>query len=168
MLALKRLLEEQNHQPGHALCSAWIIDSAPGGDSLYRSRLAFLSPIKGAAARFLAKWAFTLLYCLLHLVHGLLLRRPSPIHVMQESLARADVLPWMSRRTPRLYLYSTVDEMVPARDVEAHAAASAAGGLNVRMRRFERSAHAAHARVYPAEYWEAVQTCWAGVVRELT
>ena len=62
--------------------------------------------------------------------------------------------------TPRLYLYSQADEMVPWTEVEEHAEEARKAGLDVRMERFEGSPHVAHARTDPERYWGAVKKVW--------
>ncbi|KAF8206846.1 hypothetical protein K438DRAFT_449121 [Mycena galopus ATCC 62051] len=94
-------------------------------------------------------------------IFGQILNKPSPVLVMMAALRNPRVLPWIDERTPRLYLYSKVDEIVPMADVEVHAARSASEGLDVRKLCFDTSAHVAHARVYPEEYWGSVKRVWA-------
>ncbi|KAJ7760634.1 hypothetical protein DFH07DRAFT_816203 [Mycena maculata] len=140
--------------------SALIIDSSPGGDTLDKLQLAVTSPLKSLVLRFLANLFIRLVFCVWW-TRDQLLRRPSPIHKMMRALRRPRVLPWLDARSPRLYVYSKMDEMVPWRDVEEHAAQSAGDGLDVRLVCFEESPHVAHARVYPEEYWAAVRKVWA-------
>ncbi|KAF7330193.1 hypothetical protein MVEN_02456300 [Mycena venus] len=140
--------------------SALIIDSSPGGATLHKTMLAVTSPIKNTLVRLLASGVYVVLYCFMWTV-GHIINRPSPVQVMIDALRNPRVLPWIDERTPRLYLYSTADIMVPAADVEEHAARSASEGLDVRKLRFDKSAHVAHARVYPEEYWAAVKKLWA-------
>lgn len=140
--------------------SALIIDSAPGGATLGKAMRAVTSPIRNTWVKFLASGAFVLVYALLWIV-GHILRNPNPILAMMAALRNPHVLPWIDQRTPRLYIYSKVDKMVPAADIEGHAAQCASEGLDVRKLRFEKSAHVAHARDYPEEYWAAVKNLWA-------
>ncbi|KAJ7036837.1 hypothetical protein C8F04DRAFT_1094543 [Mycena alexandri] len=139
--------------------SSLIIDSAPGGDTLAKAMLAVLSPIKNVWIARLAQGAFVVLYFLWWLV-GHLLRQPSPIRQMMNALRNPRVLPWIDDRTPRLYVYSKMDAMVPWVDIEEHAAQSASQGLDVRRVCFEKSPHVAHARLYPETYWAAVKDVW--------
>ena len=67
---------------------------------------------------------------------------------------------WFSKHTPRLYLYSQADEMVPWMEVEAHAEEARKAGLDVRMERFGGSAHVAHVRTDPERYWGVVKKVW--------
>ncbi|KAJ6553576.1 hypothetical protein DFH09DRAFT_1366190 [Mycena vulgaris] len=165
VLALARMLssvpvDTQTLRPPSAL----IIDSSPGGDSLDRIQLALTSSIRNILLKLIANGFVRLVYCFLWIV-GHLLRRPSPVQVIMAGLRRPRVLPWIDERSPRLYIYSKADEMVPWADVEENAAAAASEGLDVRRLRFDNSAHVAHARIHPEEYWAAVRNIWADACR---
>ncbi|KAJ7163874.1 hypothetical protein C8R43DRAFT_1086263 [Mycena crocata] len=140
--------------------SAWIIDSSPGGDAISKVQLALTSPIKNVLLKVLAKFLARLVLTFLAVLN-LILRRPSPIQVMMRGIRNPSVLPWINSRSPRLYIYSKADEMVPWVDIEAHAATSAADGLDVRRLRFDDSPHVAHARTHPEKYWTAVKGLWS-------
>ncbi|KAJ7503545.1 hypothetical protein B0H11DRAFT_586645 [Mycena galericulata] len=160
LIALQGILSSKNtNTQTPRTASAMIIDSAPGGDSLAKLQLALTSPIKNAFLRLLASFFIRVVYSILW-TRGQILRRPSPLQTMMVSLRRPRVLPWIDERTPRLYIYSKVDEMVPFTDVEAHAARSESEGLDVRRVCFDKSPHVAHARLYPEEFWTAVRKVW--------
>lgn len=57
--------------------------------------------------------------------------------------------------SPRLYLYSHADAIIPSADVEAAIAADRARGLDVSTVCFEASDHVAHYRAHPEEYARA-------------
>ncbi|KAJ7284406.1 hypothetical protein C8J57DRAFT_1119285 [Mycena rebaudengoi] len=139
--------------------SALIIDSAPGGDSLDKVQLAFAGPIKNILLKFLTRVLITFVYCIIW-TFGQLLRRQSPLRVLMTLLLNPRVLPWIDKRSPRLYIYSKADDMVDWTDVEKHASRSAEQGIDVRRLRFDDSAHAAHIRQHPEEYWAAVVKTW--------
>lgn len=61
----------------------------------------------------------------------------------------------------RTYVYSDEDELVPAPDVEAHAAQAKEAGFDVRLEKFS-GAHVAHARADPDRYWRVVRETWYG------
>lgn len=71
---------------------------------------------------------------------------------------------------PRLYLYSPIDELIPPEDVERHAAQARteAGVTDIRMEKFEKSPHVAHARTDPERYWSAVKRVWEESGEETT
>ncbi|KAJ7732139.1 hypothetical protein B0H16DRAFT_1893125 [Mycena metata] len=139
--------------------SAFIIDSAPGGDTLAKLMLAVVSPIKNVWIGRLVQCAVVIIYGLWWIV-GHLLRQPNPIQAMMNALQNPRVVPWIDGCTPRLYVYSKADVMVPWADIEEHAAQSASQGLPVQRLCFEKSPHVAHARVYPEAYWTAVKNTW--------
>ncbi|KAJ7082857.1 hypothetical protein B0H15DRAFT_851747 [Mycena belliarum] len=164
LLHFARILSVKSVHTQSAPC-ALIIDSSPGGDSLIKLQKALTSPIRNRALRLLAAVCVMLGYCVIRIVLRQILRRPSPIQVMMAGMSRVRVLPWLSARSPRLYVYSKGDEMVPWTDVEESATRAAGAGVDVRMLRFEGSAHVAHARDHPGEYWEAVKKTWADACR---
>ncbi|KAJ6596184.1 hypothetical protein DFH09DRAFT_1357336 [Mycena vulgaris] len=138
VLALARMLsakpvDTQTFRP----LSALIIDSSPGGDRLDRIQLAFTSSIRNILLRLIA--------------NGF----PGSSYY---GWAPTSWRPALDRRTLAKTVYLLkADEMVPWADVEENVAAAASEGLDVRRLRFDNSAHVAHARVHPKEYWAAVR-----------
>lgn len=64
---------------------------------------------------------------------------------------------YIAYAVPRLYTYSSADQMVPAPDVEAHAEqARRAGYSDVVNLRFEASGHCAHASRNAEQYWAGI------------
>ena len=90
---------------------------------------------------------------------------PNMITEMRERMNEANLLPWISKSTPRLYMYSDVDMMVPAIAVEDHIAAATAKGLVVRAEFFHGTPHVSHVRQDPERYWGAVRKVWAEAVK---
>ncbi|KAJ6468307.1 hypothetical protein C8R45DRAFT_837987, partial [Mycena sanguinolenta] len=158
LIALSKMLPPKIFQSPRSP-SALIIDSAPGGDTLDKAMRAVTSPLKNTLIRLLASGVVVFYYCIMWTV-GRIVSRPSPIAAMMTALRNPRVLPWIDERSPRLYIYSKADQMVPSVDVEAHAARCAREGLDVRKVCFDKSAHVTHARVYPEEYWAAVRSLW--------
>ncbi|KAF9012122.1 hypothetical protein BDZ89DRAFT_1143031 [Hymenopellis radicata] len=133
--------------------------SAPGGGGLGSAIDAFTGHMRNPVGKFGAKVFISTLYLFGYMV-GPMLGRKTSLQRIRESLYAAHLLPWMDKRTPRLYLYSKKDEMVPWVDTETHARASKDMGRNVKTVVFEDSAHVAHAKTYPVEYWDAVKSIW--------
>jgi len=78
-----------------------------------------------------------------------------------ENTVAPNVTPWTDGRTPRLYIFSKKDQLVPWELVWKHGEASKeAGVLNVLREVFEDTPHVAHARADPARYWGAIQRVW--------
>lgn len=65
----------------------------------------------------------------------------------------------------RIYLYGDADEVIGPHGVESHARESEALGWRVRLEKFEGSAHVAHARTHPEQYWGAVTGAWEEALR---
>jgi len=140
--------------------SSIILDSCPGNDNFERTRLAFTAPIRNPLSRFLATVFITVLYIYFR-VQGWFYRVPGTLERLRSSLFESRILPWVSKNTPRLYVYSKADKMVDWRVVEKHSSHARELGLNTREVVFENSPHVAHARADPARYWEAVRKVWA-------
>ncbi|KAF8553926.1 hypothetical protein OG21DRAFT_1175910 [Imleria badia] len=63
----------------------------------------------------------------------------------------------MNSQTPRLYIFSKKDEVVPWQAVQQHVETAKKSGLNVRCEVYEESAHVAHVRHDPKRYWASIQ-----------
>jgi hypothetical protein len=139
--------------------SAVILDSCPGGGGLKVTRRAFANAVRNPILRWLVSAFITLFYIYAVLAYRLFGKKTT-ILKMRTTLNKYLLLPWFSKHTPRLYLYSQADEMVPWTEVEAHAGEARKAGLDVRMERFEGSPHVTHARTDPERYWGAVKKVW--------
>ncbi|KAJ6596048.1 hypothetical protein B0H10DRAFT_2197237 [Mycena sp. CBHHK59/15] len=158
LVALASLLSQTRVTP--RIHGALIVDSSPGGDTLEKLQLATTSPIKNFFLKLLANGLIRVMYCIMWTV-GHIIRRANPIRTMTAALSSPRVLPWLDERSPRLYIYSKADKMVPWTDVEAHVDDAAHKGVNARKLHFDDSPHVAHARAHPEEYWAAVKKVWA-------
>ncbi|KAF8193449.1 hypothetical protein BJ912DRAFT_901834 [Pholiota molesta] len=137
--------------------SAVILDSSPGDGGPDRTVRAFTSAIGNPALRLVVKFCIRSLFALAS--ETMMGRVKTRLHASQ-------LLPWLGPRTRRLYLYSDADDMIPAEEVEAHAAEAKGRGLEVRMEKFEGSPHVAHARTYPERYWGAVRKVWEDACKD--
>ncbi|KAL0578970.1 hypothetical protein V5O48_003010, partial [Marasmius crinis-equi] len=90
-----------------------------------------------------------------------LTRTPPPFEPLKRLLNSPNTLPWMDANTPRTYLYSKADELVPFGEVDEHVRKGKDLGLNVRNEVFETAPHVALARTEPARYWGAVKDTWS-------
>lgn len=77
-----------------------------------------------------------------------------------EGLLQPRLLPWMNAQTPRLYIFSKEDELVPWEQVQRHAETAKQSGLNVCCEVYEKSAHVAHMRFDPERYWASILDLW--------
>ncbi|KAK8169705.1 hypothetical protein IWX90DRAFT_383646 [Phyllosticta citrichinensis] len=64
------------------------------------------------------------------------------------------------KEAPRWYVYSNGDQIIPAGDVEEHAAEAEAKGLDVHRENFGNSPHVGHMREDPDRYWTTVCKAW--------
>ncbi|PIL34038.1 hypothetical protein GSI_03747 [Ganoderma sinense ZZ0214-1] len=143
---------------------ALIFDSAPAPTTLtYAIRASMASLTGGLLQTLLGGTLIYVLYFFTYLARALARR---PTLVTREMVAVNDpaFLPWTSLATPRIYLYSTADVVVPFQSVEGHAADARRVGFPVRTVNFETSAHVSHARDYPEKYWGAVRELWSEAV----
>ena len=165
------ILRRENVQSPPGTKCAIIFDSTPAPTTLPYAIRASMAAITGGLLQTLLGGAIiSVLYSLTYAARALFRR---PTLVTREMAAMNDpasrFLPWTSASewaaTPRMYLYSTADVVIPFRAVEGHAADARRAGFPVRMVNFETSAHVSHARDYPEKYWSAVQTFWEEAIR---
>ncbi|GAA5991889.1 hypothetical protein JCM10908_002256 [Rhodotorula pacifica] len=142
---------------------AFVYDSCPGLSTLQSTIRAFSAGLKNPIVKYPAVVAITILYGVLRL-WSIIRRQPSTLARISAYLNNPANLP----PSPRLYLYSPIDELIPPQDVERHAALAKteAGVRDIRMEKFEGSPHVAHARTEPERYWGAVRRLWDESGRE--
>lgn len=151
------------HDTAPRASCALILDSAPGGGGLGHAIPALTTSIRSPVKKFFAKIVVTTLYMFAYMA-GPMLGRKTPLEKIWDALYIADILPWMDKRTPRLYIYSKADELIPGAETEIHAQAAKDMGRNVKTLVFEDTPHVNHARTHPEEYWGAVQSLWQEAV----
>ena len=145
--------------PSERLVSALILDSSPAVGDLGNIIRAFTIAIPNPVARYIA-------LPIIYVIHALRLSIVKAIggETMEiqylKTLLQPRLLPWMSAQTPRLYVYSKRDELVPWKDVQKHADAAKKSGLNVCCEVYEGSAHVAHMRHDPERYWTSILGLW--------
>ncbi|KAJ7169302.1 hypothetical protein C8R43DRAFT_1231861 [Mycena crocata] len=140
-----------------------ILDSTPGGfrvSDLQRVLTVSLTGFQKLAGTAMA----TLLAITLKGV-ALISGRPTAHDFIRDGLNNPSILPWMDRTTPRLYLYSDVDQLSLATDVNTHIVEGKAEGLNIREELFLDSPHLLHSKMYPERYWGAIHSRWRDAVR---
>ncbi|GAA5956521.1 hypothetical protein JCM3765_003471 [Sporobolomyces pararoseus] len=135
---------------------AIIFDSCPGKASLLVTLRAFSAPIRNKFLKFGAMGFLAIFHSLISL-YNLILRKPPILNRLYAYLNQPTSLP----PVPRLYLYSKIDELIPCKDVEAHAKqAEEELGVSVRKERFEKTSHVGHVRGDPERYWKSVEELW--------
>ncbi|OJA13018.1 hypothetical protein AZE42_03525 [Rhizopogon vesiculosus] len=144
--------------------SALIFDSCPAVGNLKTIKLAFSAVVKNPFLRFIV---LSFVYSL-HVV-GLCLsllfgKRIMIMENLRIELWNPRILPWMGLHTPRLYLFSRKDKLIPWQDVTRHAEIAKERGMDVHCELFEESEHVAHIRLEPERYWSSVQQVWGVAV----
>lgn len=146
---------------GHV--SAMVIDSCPGTPSLWRTVQAFcifLPTLLRIPTVILVTFVYGIITLIKQWVFGV-----QPISErLKEGLLRkgpqGGILPWMNEQTPRMYVCSKKDDLIPIDQIEEHVKEARRRGLNVKIEMYEDTPHVAHARSYPERYWGAVKDLW--------
>jgi pimeloyl-ACP methyl ester carboxylesterase len=140
--------------PRATACRAFVLDSCPGEASYTRSANAILLPLADSPIVKLLVFPFIhLLLCLIFIADRVF----GFENVVARARRRLNSSTYIAHAVPRLYIYSSADQMVPAPDVEAHAEqARRAGYSDVTNLRFEASGHCAHASRYAEQYWDGI------------
>ncbi|EMD00641.1 hypothetical protein BAUCODRAFT_62038, partial [Baudoinia panamericana UAMH 10762] len=131
--------------------NAMVLDSCPGSGSLQLGAkaitLAFPKDVQWLAALF--TW---IILIPLFTVMGWL-GVPNPINAVRQGMNDTGLFPLS---TPRTYIYSKGDELVPPETVESHSVSATEAGFRVKSVLFERSAHVNHVAEDQEKYWRAV------------
>ncbi|XP_006458975.1 hypothetical protein AGABI2DRAFT_191067 [Agaricus bisporus var. bisporus H97] len=144
----------------HTPASALILDSCPGDGGFSSAERAFTISVTNPLLRMLVKLGVIILFSL-RLVMEHVFRQQSAIPFMRSQLNDPDMVPWLNKNSPRLYIYSEGDEMVPVHAVEQHMKDAVEKGFNVQPVKFgKESKHVAHARSDPSRYWGATEQMW--------
>ncbi|KAI0644593.1 hypothetical protein C8Q79DRAFT_782661 [Trametes meyenii] len=154
-----RLRKKGVQAPAGTKCAV-IFDSSPAPVTFAIMNRAFTAGIRGRLRRYFAMLLVSTIYVITLVVRAALRLPAKPMERELALLNDSSLLPWTSARTPRMYLYSSGDRIVPAPGVEEHAARARMAGFPVRMVHFGQSGHVAHARDDPEKYWGAVRSFW--------
>jgi len=164
LVTLGQLLAKRSVIPSRRTTTGIVIDSSPGRGNLTNAIQAFTAAVPNRLYRLLIGMLVSALYAYFSLRYILFGTNP-PADILKESLLNAHLVPWVDERTPRLYVYSKVDQLIPWQDVEGHIHAVEAAGMDVRSEVFEKSAHVQHAIEDPKRYWSAIAGLWDAVAR---
>lgn len=140
--------------------SAIMLDSSPGSGGLRHRISAFQAPAKSRFKKITVAITISLLW-LVAQIRLLVFGTKTSQDLVQESLLHPNLLPWMDQRTPRLYIFSKGDELIPWKHVEAHTDRAKAKGIDVRKEIYETSGHVSHSRADPDRYWGSISKLWA-------
>lgn len=142
---------------------ALILDSVPGRMELVGSLNAMLGAVKSPLMWYLLSIPLIVVYYGT-IALSFVTRTELEIDRLRNGLNQQSILPWTTKDTPRLYLYSDTDKLVREKAVVEHMADATGLGLNARGVLFKGSAHVAHARQDPDRYWMEVLDTWKEAV----
>jgi len=145
--------------PSEHLVSALVLDSCPSAGDFRSIGMAFRIAVRNPIARYIVLVIIYFLHALHRTLYTLFGVETKTMWYIK-ALLRPRLFPWMNSQTPRLYIFSRKDELVPWQEVEQHVEAAKARGLNVRCEVYEESAHVAHMRLDPKRYWASIQDLW--------
>lgn len=149
----RQLIPSQKDLEGSRI--AMVFDSAPGGGTFLSANRSFTVSIRNPAAKWIAMAIVSVTF-LAMLAYRIVARRPHPFKRMLETLNDPNFLPWTSKKTARLYIYSSGDKIVESHIIEKHIAQARRVGFPVKVRHFGKSAHVAHMKANPEMYWKAI------------
>ncbi|CAK5274497.1 unnamed protein product [Mycena citricolor] len=145
--------------PSHKVPFALVFDSGPGSYVRVDLRRAVTASVPAGLRRLVflgvAELAVTHLQARAAICLGKM-----PQDTIVPALVNPSLFPWMDRATPRLYIFSDADRVIPASRVRAHLRAARENGLNVTTEEFSGTAHVRHAFADPERYWRSVDNIW--------
>ncbi|KAJ7354674.1 hypothetical protein DFH08DRAFT_855689 [Mycena albidolilacea] len=147
-----------NH--GTAIRMATIFDSTPGIGE-YSSLLAALTAdVKSPLAKAVMTVPGSLVYLACRIRDSVVGEEPI-FTLLHKQLQMQGLLPLAEGYSPRVYIYSAADQMVPSTSVESHLATLRANAsFDILAEKFDGSQHVQHERQDPGRYWKAVQAVW--------
>ncbi|CDO72804.1 hypothetical protein BN946_scf184994.g57 [Trametes cinnabarina] len=143
---------------------AIVLDSAPAPVTFSIMNRAFTASIRNVFIKYLTMALLSSIYVCTRIIQ-ILFRLPKAMEREMAAVNDPALLPWTSVKTPRLYLYSSGDTIVPATGVEKHMQEARIIGFPVQSVHFGQSAHVSHARNDPEKYWNAIRVFWEEVTR---
>jgi len=154
VIASKRLVARRQ------VVGALVLDSLPGRAGLEESKRAFAAASKNPIVNFFISALMLALYAVGWIRGQIVDGIPLFFVNMEQDLNSENLVGWMGKKTPRLYLYSEKDELIATDAVHQHAEKAAAKGFNVKLEIFSESKHVSHARMYPERYWGEIKAVW--------
>ncbi|KAF8157727.1 hypothetical protein K438DRAFT_1861125 [Mycena galopus ATCC 62051] len=95
-------------------------------------------------------------------VRGIVIGQHNLFSLLHLGLQTTELLPLTDSHSPRVYIYSAADSMVPASSVEKHISElrKSPSVFDIEVERFTSSEHVLHERQDPVRYWNAVRAVW--------
>lgn len=165
---LDRRLDEIQAPAGRVLPTitmAFIIDSAPGSDDYESIMSSFTLSITSPILKATARLPLTLAYIAYYLTYNKLFNNPLLLPLLHKFLEQQRPLPGSDGESPRLYIYSDTDSMVPWTSVERHLSMLSANKVPFMAEKYIGSQHVSHARHDSRRYWGAVAAVWESALR---
>jgi len=161
---LQRRLQDAKVEPkSQRIPMAFVIDSAPGANEYLSMLSTFTTSVQSTLLKGVMLPPLTFIYAVYFIVNKVLGNEPL-FRLLHSYLERPDLLPFANKDSPRLYVYSDRDQMVPYEAVEKHIAAVNRKGYAVRVEKFRGSPHVSHMRNNAERYWNAVRATWIETV----
>ncbi|KAG8896299.1 hypothetical protein FRC00_006141 [Tulasnella sp. 408] len=135
---------------------AVVFDSCPGDSNFSGGVKAFTGWIKNPIMRNIAG-AFAVSSMTLLWLYNTAAGIEDPFVTMRKRLLDPVFLPQIASRT---YIYSKIDELVPAQVVEHHAQESKKLGMDVVLKAYDTTPHVNHLKQDPDGYWAIVKDAW--------
>src|SRR6266545_2536024 len=152
-----RMIISRRLAPCRPAVSALVLDSNPGRGTFDDSRRAHAYSFQNPIVYYCVYLLLIAFYFTTWLRGDLVDGSPRTFVQMREDLNGDNLLGWMNKKTPRLYLYSQKDDLIPVDAVEEHAKQAEACGFDVSLEKFSDSKHVSHARLYPERYWGSIK-----------
>lgn len=166
---IERILNEKRNLPSTALSAikiAFVIDSTPGANDYESIISTFTTSINSPILKSAARLPLTLIYISYYLINNKLLKNPPLLPLLHKYLERPRLLPGCYDDTPRLYIYSNTDSMVPSASVEQHISALSETKIPFVAEKYIGSQHVSHVRHDSTRYWGAVAAVWGRTLRQ--
>jgi len=142
--SLRQMRKASSANPQPIPLRGLVLDSAPGSGTALRGLLrAFTAGITNPILRYPFYAVLTAAWSLLRLYTLLVRPKPFAIEKLRQDLNDGRIFPPTAKR---LYIYSRTDELILPEDIESNIEAARRTGIDVRVERYEKSPHVAHAR----------------------
>ena len=153
------LIRSYHEATGHAFpLHSTVLDSCPGRATFHVAFRVVALPL-GSQPHYIRLPVVVLLYLAFGLVWLLKfgLRMENPFETLWQGLNNTAQV----KEIKRVYIYSDIDDMVPWKDTEDHAAEAREKGFKIELEKFVGSGHVAHAKGGNGErYWRIVDDLW--------
>ncbi|KDR72266.1 hypothetical protein GALMADRAFT_270744 [Galerina marginata CBS 339.88] len=145
---------------------AFVIDSTPGSNEYESIMTTFTISINSPILKGALRLPLTLVYIAYYLINNVLFNNPTLLPLLHRYLEQRRLLPGCDDETPRLYVYSDVDAMVPSASVDRHLSRLLAKKIPFAAEKYIGTQHVSHVRQDSKRYWGAVEEVWGRALRQ--